>query len=182
MDEKETTMARLILRLRTMLLIARFGFKAAIELVYAQIYTFTEPRSRLGACGKGVYFHRRCSFASPENVSLGNFVQIGPENRLWASPHARLIVEDDVLLGPNVTIITSNHGITDRERPIHAQDWVESDVVIGRNSWLGANVVILPGVTIGEGAVVAAGAVVTSSVPAFAIVGGVPAKVLKYRE
>jgi acetyltransferase-like isoleucine patch superfamily enzyme len=100
---------------------------------------------------------------------------------LWASPNARLVIGDDVLLGPNVTIVTSNYGLDDRERPISEQTWRESDVVIGRRSWLAANVVVLPGVTIGEGAVIAAGAVVTSSIPAFAIAGGVPAKVIKLR-
>jgi acetyltransferase-like isoleucine patch superfamily enzyme len=174
-------MSRLIGRLRKALYIARFGPKALIELVYFQILLFTEPRTRLASCGKDVYFNRRCSFASPENVSIGNSVKVGPENRLWASPRARLTIGDEVLLGPNVTIVTSNYSTADRERPIYDQDWIESDVVIGPRSWLGANVVVLPGVTIGEGAVVAAGAVVTSSVPAFAIVGGVPAKVLKYR-
>ncbi len=171
-------MARILSRLQSF---ARFGLQAAIELVYAQIISYTEPRSRLGACGKGTYFNRRCSFASPENVSIGNFVAIGPENRLWASPRARLIIEDNVLLGPNVTIVTSNYGTADRDRPLYEQPWIESDVVLGRRCWLGANVVILPGVTIGEGAVIAAGAVVTASVPAFAIAGGVPARVLKYR-
>jgi acetyltransferase-like isoleucine patch superfamily enzyme len=174
-------MARLSTRLRTLMLFVRFGFKAAAELVYAQIYAFTEPRSRLGACGAGTYFNRRCSLASPENISLGKSVSVGPENRLWASPNARLVIGDDVLLGPNVTIVTSNYGLDDRERPISEQTWRESDVVIGRRSWLAANVVVLPGVTIGEGAVIAAGAVVTSSIPAFAIAGGVPAKVIKLR-
>jgi len=163
-------------------LFARFGVKAAIEVVYAQIYAHTEPRSRLGACGAGTFINRRASFASPENVALGKSVSVGPECRLWASPNARLIIEDDVLLGPNVTIVTSNYGFTDRDRPIHEQVWSESDVVLGRRCWLGANVVILPGVRIGEGAVIAAGAVVTSSIPAFAIAGGVPAKVIKQRD
>ena len=54
-------------------------------------------------------------------------------------------------------------------------------IIIKNDVWIGANVVILPGVTIGNGAVVAAGAVVTKSVPPYAIVGGVPAKILKYR-
>jgi acetyltransferase-like isoleucine patch superfamily enzyme len=168
-------------QLKTLRLFARFGVKAAVELIFAQINAFTEPRSRLGAFGKGSWFNRRCSLASPENISIGERVSVGPENRLWASPRARLIVEDDVLLGPNVTIVTSNYGMTDRERPIHDQPWVESDVRIERGAWLGANVVVLPGVTIGEGAVIAAGAVVAHSVPPFAIAGGVPAKVLKER-
>jgi acetyltransferase-like isoleucine patch superfamily enzyme len=178
---KDAGKSRLEKRLETARLLARFGAKAALELVFAQIDAFTEPRSRLGAYGKGSYFSRRCSLASPENVSIGNRVSVGPENRLWASPRARLVIEDDVLLGPNVTIVTSNYGMTDRERPMHDQEWVESDVRIERGAWLGANVVVLPGVTVGEGAVVAAGAVVTRSLPAFAIAGGVPAKVLKYR-
>jgi acetyltransferase-like isoleucine patch superfamily enzyme len=173
---------RLVGQLRKAIRIARFVLQAFIETVYAQAYFFTEPRSRLAACGKGIYFNeRRCSFASPENIFIGSNVTVGPDNRLWASPRARLTIEDDVLLGPNVTILTSNYGMADRDRPLRDQEWVESDVVIGRRSWLGANVVILPGVAIGEGAVVAAGAVVTHSVPAFAIAGGVPAKVLKYR-
>jgi len=58
-------MARLTGRFRTAMLLARFGWKAAIELIYAQIYSFTEPRSRLAACGNGTYFKPRCSFASP---------------------------------------------------------------------------------------------------------------------
>jgi len=166
---------------KIVLLFARFGLKATVELIYAQIQVYTEPRSQLRSCGKGTYLHRRCSFASPENIVIGNDVKIGPENRLWASPNARLIIADDALLGPNVTIVTSNHGMADRQKPIHAQDWIESDVTIGRGCWLGANVVILPGVTIGEGAVIAAGAVVRTSIPAFAIAGGVPAKVIKCR-
>ena len=168
-------------RVRTAILFARFGLKAAVELVFVQIQAFTEPRSRLGACGKGTYFNRHCSLASPENVSIGKRVSVGPENRLWASPRARLVIEDDVLLGPNVTIVTSNYGMADRDRPVHDQAWIESDVRIERGAWLGANVVVLPAVTIGEGAVIAAGAVVTHSIPAFAVAGGVPAKILKYR-
>jgi acetyltransferase-like isoleucine patch superfamily enzyme len=173
--------SRLAVVVRTAVLFARFGIKAAAELVFAQISSFTEPRSRLRACGNGSHFHRRCSFASPENVSIGRRVKVEPENRLWASPHAHLVIEDDVLLGPNVTIVTSNYGMSDRELAMSDQEWVESDVRIERRVWLGANVVVLPGVTIGEGAVIAASAVVTHSIPAFAIAGGVPAKVLEYR-
>jgi maltose O-acetyltransferase len=175
-------MVRLGGRLRTVALLARFGPKALVEVVFAQIISFTEPRSKLRAVGHGTYFHRRCSFASPENVSIGQRVSIGPESRLWASPRATLTIEDDVLVGPNVTIVTSNYGMTERDKPLREQKWVEAEVVIGRRSWLGASVVILPGVTIGEGAIVAAGAVVTGAIPAYAIAGGIPAKVLKYRD
>ena len=167
--------------LRTVVLLLRFGPKAIAEIVLGQVLAFTEPRTRLAHCGPGTYFNRRCSIEFPERISIGNSVIFGAENRLWASPGATLTVEDEALIGPNVTIVTSNHGTSDRHLPIQAQPWIEADVVIGRRCWIGANVVILPGVTIGEGAVVAAGAVVTASVPPFAIVAGVPAKVLKYR-
>ena len=55
-------------------------------------------------------------------------------------------------------------------------------VIIGNDVWIGANVCILPGVNIGDGAVLAAGAVVNKDVPSYSVVGGVPAKVIKYRE
>lgn len=174
-------MGRIGLRIASALRLARFGAKAAAEIINRQIVDFTEPRSRLAHCGKAVYFDRSCSFRSPENVWIGDFAIIGPHNRLWASPAARLVLEDHVLLGPNVTIVTSNHGTADRTVPIVAQPWVESDVVLGRGCWIGANVVILPGVSIGEGAVLAAGAIANASIPAFAIAAGVPAKVIKFR-
>lgn len=174
-------MGRVATRLRTLSQLARFGPKALLEVINSQILAFTEPRSRLAQCGPGTYFNRRCSIEYPDRIFIGRAVIFGPENRLWASPNARLVIEDEVLIGPNVTLVTSNHGTADRSAPIQAQPWLEADVVLGRRCWLGANVVILPGVTIGEGAVIAAGAVVTMSIPPFAIAAGVPAKVIKQR-
>ena len=82
-------------------------------------------------------------------------------------------IDDNVQIGPHVTIVTDNHDFNNRYvlkcRPVH----------ICRNAWIGANATILPGVTVGENAVVAGGAVVTKDVPAGTIVGGNPAKVLK---
>ena len=162
-------------------LFARFGLKALVELVFEQIKGYTEPRSKIKKFGKGSYLSKKCSFASPENVAIGERVSVGPESKLWASPNACITIDNDVLIGPNVSIFTSNHGMGDRNETIREQPWVEQYVRIGSGVWLGANVVILPGVTIGEGAVIAAGAVVTHHIPAFAIAAGVPAKVLHYR-
>ena len=82
-------------------------------------------------------------------------------------------MEDNVQIGPHVTIVTDNHDFDNRYvlkcRPVR----------ICRNAWIGANVTIMPGVTVGENAVIAGGAVVTRDVPSNTVVGGNPAKVIK---
>ena len=94
-------------------------------------------------------------------------------------------LRNKVLFGPHVTIIGGDHRITDVGRFIydvldkHPED--DQDVHIEDDVWIGTNTTLLKGVTVGRGAVVAAGALVTKDVPPYAIVGGVPAKVLKYR-
>lgn len=75
-----------------------------------------------------------------------------------------------------------NHGFYTRDIPTKEQDYMDAPIVVEDDVWIGAGSIILSGVTIGKGAIIAAGAVVNKDVPPFAIVGGVPAKVLKYRE
>lgn len=87
----------------------------------------------------------------------------------------------DVLIGPNVVIVTSQHHWDDPTAPIVAQGNVAAPVEIGSDVWIGGNAVVTPGVTIGTGAVVGAGAVVTHDVPPHAIVAGVPARVIGER-
>ena len=86
-----------------------------------------------------------------------------------------ITIEDDVLIGPKVSLITENHPLNPEER----KGLTGKPIVIKRNAWIGANATILPGVTIGENAVVAAGAVVSKDVPDNTIVGGIPAKFIK---
>ena len=80
-----------------------------------------------------------------------------------------------MLIGPKVSIITENHPV----HPEHRQMLELKSVLIKQNAWIGANAIILPGVTIGNNSVVAAGAVVTQDVPANAVVAGIPAKVIR---
>ena len=87
----------------------------------------------------------------------------------------KIELEDKVLVGPNVTIISVNHPLDPEKR--HGVEL--KAVLIKENAWLGANATILPGVTVGENAVVAAGAVVSKDVPANTVIAGVPAKVIK---
>ena len=86
-----------------------------------------------------------------------------------------ITIEDDVLIGPKVSLITESHPLNPKER----KGLMGKPIVIKKNAWIGANATILPGVTIGENAVVAAGAVVSKDVPDNTIVGGIPAKFIK---
>ena len=103
--------------------------------------------------GKNVFINHGCSF-----LDLGG-----------------ITIEDDVLIGPQVKLVTENHPVD----PSNRKSLDLKSIHIGKNVWLGAGAIILPGVTVGENSIVAAGAVVTKDVPSNTIVGGVPARVIK---
>lgn len=86
-----------------------------------------------------------------------------------------ITIEDNVLIGPKVSLISEGHGLAADQRHF----LIPGAVHIKRNAWIGANATVLAGITVGENAVVAAGAVVTKDVPDNTVVGGVPARILK---
>jgi acetyltransferase-like isoleucine patch superfamily enzyme len=86
-----------------------------------------------------------------------------------------ITIEDDVLIGPKVSLVTENHPLDPEQR----KGLIGKPIRIRKNAWIGANATILPGVTVGENAVIAAGAVVSKDVPDNTIVGGIPAKFIK---
>lgn len=86
-----------------------------------------------------------------------------------------ITIDDDVLIGPKVSLITENHPLNSEDR----KGLIGKRIHIKRNAWIGANATILPGVTIGENSVVAAGAVVSKDVPDNTVAGGIPAKFIK---
>ncbi|MDT8325244.1 MAG: acyltransferase [Bacteroidota bacterium] len=105
--------------------------------------------------------------------------------RVFISQHCTVSgsvrIGSDTLIGGYVTIIDGNHVIGDTARPIAAQGGVQKPIEIGNDVWIGSNAVILQGVRIGDHAVVAANATVTRDVPAWSVVGGTPARVLRDR-
>lgn len=92
-----------------------------------------------------------------------------------------IVIGDDCLIADSVHIYDHNHCIKDIHRLIREQGYVAKPIRIGNNVWVGAKATILKGVTIGDGAVIGANAVVTRDVPALAIVGGNPGRIIRIR-
>lgn len=122
---------------------------------------------------------RPYNISSLQNLSLGEHIYIGPE--AWFSLRGRCSIGSGTIFGPRCRIHTSNHHYEGAMLP-YDHIYVVKDVTIGENVWVGADVSIMPGVTIGEGAVVAACSCVTKDVPPLAVVGGNPARIIKYRD
>ncbi len=91
-------------------------------------------------------------------------------------------IGDRVLIGYRAQILSSNHKAPNNQERIFGAGHEFKPVTIHKDVWIGANAIILPGVSIGEGAVIAAGSVVTKDVPSFGVVAGVPAKLIKHRD
>ncbi len=127
--------------------------------------------------GKRVVIHFRTEFRAPQNCIIGDGTIIGDNAILDA--RSGLTLGRNVNISSNVSIYTLQHNYKDPNFLCN-QDR-DMAVSIGDRVWLGANVVVLPGVTIGEGAVCCAGAVVTKNVEPYAVVAGVPAKKIAER-
>ncbi len=113
-------------------------------------------------------------------ISIGKNVVVRDGSMISGdSVNEPIIIEDDVKLGPGVHIYSLNHNYIDTGKAISEQGYTRKKVVIRKGAWIGANSIILPGVTIGEHAVVGAGSVVTKDVDNFIVVGGNPANEIK---
>ena len=127
-------------------------------------------------CGSNVNIEKGAQFSAA--VSLGDNSGIGV-NALISS---YVTIGNDVMMGPECMIFTSNHGMDRLDIPMWKQKHADpKPVVIGNDVWIGARVTILPGVHIGDGSVIGAGSVVTKDVEAYSIVAGNPAKLIRKR-
>jgi acetyltransferase-like isoleucine patch superfamily enzyme len=118
--------------------------------IFIPFYTNFGKHTRIG---KNVFINHACSF-----LDLGG-----------------ITIEDDVMIGPRVNLVTENHPVD----PLQRKSLDLKSILVKKNAWIGAGATILPGITIGENAIIAAGAVVNKDVPANSIVGGVPAKIIR---
>ena len=140
----------------------------------------------------------------PKNLELGSFSYYGFDCKIYASESSKvrigkycsfnsnvminargkgnIIIGNNVLIGPNVVLRSSDHSFDNRSKNIREQGMDDGEIVIKDNVWIGSNSVILKNCILGEGSVIAAGAVVTKDVEPYAVVGGIPAKIIKKRK
>lgn len=124
----------------------------------------------------GVNIEKNATFAS--DLVIGNRSSVG-QNSIIAN---NVQIGDDVMMGPYCIILTQNHEFSKTEIHMIEQGYCErKPVIIDSDVWIGARVTILPGVHVHEHSIIGAGAVVTHDVPAYSVVAGVPAKVVKMR-
>uniref|UniRef100_UPI00404AC516 acyltransferase n=1 Tax=Flavobacterium sp. TaxID=239 RepID=UPI00404AC516 len=118
--------------------------------------------------GKNVRIWDNVHIDSPSKLIIGNNVSINRGTIINAG--GGISIGNDVLIGPNVVIYSQNHRFRDNKLKIVNQGYDLKEVVIGNNVWIAANVIILPGVSIGDNCVIAAGAIITKSVMSTTIV------------
>lgn len=150
-----------------------------------RIFKMPIKKTMFNKCGKNVYIGKNCDITY-SNVDIGDSVSIGA-NSLFLSTRAKIIIGNHVMFGPHVFVITGGHRtdiegrFMDEIKDNEKLSENDQDVIFKGDNWIGANAIILKGVTVGKGAVIAAGSVVTHNVEPYSIVGGVPAKILKMR-
>ena len=130
----------------------------------------------MSKCGKNVNIEKGALFST--RMELGDRSGIGLNARIYG----KTVIGKDVMMGPECYIYTRNHEFSRIDIPMNQQGFSEEKpVIIGDDVWIGSRVSIMPGVQIGKGVVIGCGAVVTKSIPDYAVVAGVPARIIKYR-
>ncbi len=161
----------------------RFGAGAALMFPQGVIYN-----ERYIAIGEDALIGPNVCLTAgigPEQTMLSNpVVTIGRKCIIGRGSHVighwSIVLGDEIQTGPYVYITDQNHGYEGLDIPVGWQTPSEAAVEIGSGSWLGANVVILPGTKLGRNTVVAAGAVVRGEFPDHVVLGGVPARILRH--
>lgn len=140
-------------------------------------------RSQFAKIGKNVSYNYKDLFTY-KNIYIDDDVYIGP-GAVFLSSDSTITIGKKVLFGPNVTIITGDHATELRGKYMfditEKQIGEDMPVVIKDDVWVGTGAIILKGVNIGQGSIIAAGSIITEDVDEYAIMAGVPGKLLRYR-
>jgi acetyltransferase-like isoleucine patch superfamily enzyme len=166
--------ARAECRLLTMWLLAFIPGRAGRKLRNTFLPCF------VGNVGKDNVFQSNIWITSPKSVTIGSNCNFA--RGVYITGGGGVTIGNWVGLGPDVKIWSVNHRFTDPDTPWMLQGWDAKAVVIEDDVWIGAAAFIMPGVTIGKGAIVSACAVVGKSVPPYAIIAGNPGRVIGWRK
>ena len=129
--------------------------------------------------GKSVNIERNANFGLGRGIEIGDYSGIG----LNCIVPSNIKIGQYVMMGPDVLFLSQNHKFSDTIEPMALQGFQKKKIhIIEDDVWIGTRSVILPGIRICKGAIVATGSIVTKDVPEYAIVGGNPAKLIKYRK
>lgn len=171
--------------IKSICLILYYCFARYLPASNVRVFYWIKPLRRMicrpvfKKCGNNINIEKGAFFGTGSQIEIGDNSGIGINCEVCGP----VIIGNDVMMGPHVIVMTQNHKFDTKDIPMRLQGYFPfQKVVIRDDVWIGTRAIILPGVTIGKGAVIGAGAVVTKDVPDYAIVGGVPAKILKYRD
>jgi maltose O-acetyltransferase len=129
-------------------------------------------------CGANVNIGKGARFGNGKHIQIGSNSGIG----MYCKVPNNIIIGEDVMMGLNVTIFGSNHIYDRTDIPIRKQGMRSYEpVIIEDDVWIGSNVIIMPGLKISKGTIIGAGSIVTKSFPAYSIIAGNPAKLIKSR-
>ncbi|MBX7100241.1 MAG: acyltransferase [Myxococcaceae bacterium] len=169
-----------------MISIQQLAFRAVRRLILRPIddwrlrQEIVEQLSLVKRLGRGVVVDGPISLGNPAETEIGDDVCLN--RHLVVRGSGPLVLGSHLHFGHNVEILTSNHNFERPEALPYDQVRTAKGVVVGDCVWLGDRSMIVPGVTVGEGAILGAGAVITKDVPPLAIMGGAPAKIIRYRD
>ena len=145
------------------------------SVIHSSVRMDTPPYRKFSLGRKSVIESFSCINNAVGDVIIGDYTRVGLHNTIIGP----VSIGNHVNLAQGITVTALNHNFSDPDKRIDEQGVSTSPVTIGDDIWIGANAVILPGVSIGDHSVVAAGAVVTKDVPPHSLVAGVPAKIIK---
>jgi acetyltransferase-like isoleucine patch superfamily enzyme len=148
--------------------------------VFVGQYSYLDGQTSFLRLGDDVHLARFCTLRAGERgITIHDGA--GINTRAYVDGNGEVEIGRNALLSPGVQIISGNHVFDRTDVPIRDQGTAYGKVTVGEDCWLGTNVIVLPGVTIGRGSVVGAGAVVTGDLPVLSIALGVPARVVGRR-
>jgi len=155
------------------------SFQTVSNANVARLIRYLALKTLAAECGEVISIGSLCFFGAPTRLRIGSHVSI--HTGCYIEAEGGVTIGNDVSIAHHTSILSSTHTWQDPHVPIRDQPVVNQPTTIADNVWIGAGVRVLGGVTINTGAIVGAGSVVTKDVPANAIVGGIPARVLRTR-